>query len=609
MAIWEYKIISSGKGGFATPALLESFLNQIGTEEWEIIEFRTQPDNPLAFHGLARRPTQRDWTLEAAAAAAARAEADKLRAEFAAKFQAATSGPAEPVSETGPQGESPLRDDSFRRPRDTEHDLDPYALDDSAEEEVTDWPEEDQLPTFFEAIRPHMRRNQKGPGYSVGLEFLIKKFDMIENDLLVALKECGFAIPEDEDDKPVYLEYDGDLYWLNVNRRGELWINAREKPRPVFRSTKGNPVVPEEQPSEAVQAPERKGKGKQERQPRQVQQPKPEPEADARASVPAAESAKTESDNSQAPAQPSQKPEAVPGEPLPSGSQLLAKLRPLMRRSRGGWAGTISFLSRALYCSDAELVAALATLGLVTQSASEKAPVIEMEGHAYWLNRDGRGGIWINARDARRMRSEGRSAELPKEGADAAVEGGKPAADTPVVIAITPLDSQNGAPSAEVHAVAVAAAVSALDSESRSKQSIRRESQLPSDATAAAVASATLPLAGVRLLLKEIKPGSFAMEVGALSRQLERNEDDFLSVLVAAGLKIPQKARERPVFVEHAGEIFWLNRNSKDELWLNAKESKFSAKKESTPSAEPSDRDEKKQPRRATRGGRKPREK
>ena len=80
MALWEYKVITSGKGGFASPALLETFLNQLGTEEWEIIEFRTQPDNPLAFQGLARRPTQRDWTLEAAAAAAARVEADKLRA-------------------------------------------------------------------------------------------------------------------------------------------------------------------------------------------------------------------------------------------------------------------------------------------------------------------------------------------------------------------------------------------------------------------------------------------------------------------------------------------------------------------------------------------------
>src|SRR5271169_4416546 len=128
MAVWEYKVISSGKGGFATPALLESFLNQLGTDEWEIVECRGQPDNPLAFSGLARRPTQRDWTLEDAAAAAARVEAEKLRAEFEAKFKAGTSGETsggEKTGEAAAADDNLNHDDSFRRPRDTERDLDP----------------------------------------------------------------------------------------------------------------------------------------------------------------------------------------------------------------------------------------------------------------------------------------------------------------------------------------------------------------------------------------------------------------------------------------------------------------------------------------------------
>ncbi|MDR2675856.1 MAG: DUF4177 domain-containing protein, partial [Opitutaceae bacterium] len=62
MAFWEYKIITSGVHGFASPSLLEKHLNTLGRDEWEIIHFQTQPDNPLAFHGLARRSTQRDWT-------------------------------------------------------------------------------------------------------------------------------------------------------------------------------------------------------------------------------------------------------------------------------------------------------------------------------------------------------------------------------------------------------------------------------------------------------------------------------------------------------------------------------------------------------------------
>ena len=73
MSHWEYKVITSGKGGFASPSLLEKFLNDLGREEWEIIHYHTPPDNVLAFTGLARRSTQRDWTLEDAAAEIGRA--------------------------------------------------------------------------------------------------------------------------------------------------------------------------------------------------------------------------------------------------------------------------------------------------------------------------------------------------------------------------------------------------------------------------------------------------------------------------------------------------------------------------------------------------------
>ncbi len=82
----------------------------------------------------------------------------------------------------------------------------------------------------------------------------------------------------------------------------------------------------------------------------------------------------------------------------------------------------------------------------------------------------------------------------------------------------------------------------------------------------------------MRLLLKETRRGGVAAEVGRLAGQLDRTVEDFLGVLVGAGLKVPEKAREKPVFAEHAGEIFWLNRNAKGELWLNAKASKFAGK-------------------------------
>ncbi|HSI07035.1 MAG: hypothetical protein ACAH89_06085, partial [Rariglobus sp.] len=42
----------------------------------------------------------------------------------------------------------------------------------------------------------------------------------------------------------------------------------------------------------------------------------------------------------------------------------------------------------------------------------------------------------------------------------------------------------------------------------------------------------------------------------------------------------PATEEHKPTFVEHADEIFWLNKNPKDgSVWLNAKTSKAGAKK------------------------------
>ncbi|HXC02159.1 MAG TPA: hypothetical protein VNU49_05865 [Opitutaceae bacterium] len=479
MALFEYKVITSGKGGFASPVLLEKFLNDLGKEDWEIIEFRTQPDNPLAFSGLARRTTQRDWTLEDAAAAAARTEVEKLRAEFAAKFKAGTSGGSsgtEKGEETAASDDNIHNDDSFRRPRDTERDLDPTATEDEAGGGTFELPEEEELPTFFDAIRPHMRRNQRGPGLSVSLEFLVKKFDMLEGDLVGALKECGLVIPAGENEPPAYVEYDGDLYWININRQRQLFINTREKPRPMFRTVQAQRVG-----ADAVE----------------------EPAVEQKSEPPARTDSPAKMD--------------APSAPVTAGPELLDKLRPMMRRSRGGWSGSISFLARALKHSEADLNAAFAALGLrLPESGSgERAAQVELGDYVYWLNRDGRGNLWINVAGKRENEPAVTANEAP----------------------VAPPPSHEPAP--------------------------------------AGAGVSPHALAGVRLLLKETKTGAVAGKVDRLAEELGKSPAEFLAILTGAGLQVPEKAREKPVFVEHAGEIFWLNKNAKDELWLNAKASKF----------------------------------
>ena len=68
--------------------------------------------------------------------------------------------------------------------------------------------------------------------------------------------------------------------------------------------------------------------------------------------------------------------------------------------------------------------------------------------------------------------------------------------------------------------------------------------------------------------------GAVTGEVCSLAEGLGRNVEAFVASLVAAGLKVPEKPREKPVRVEHAGEVFWFNLNAKGELWLNAKAAK-----------------------------------
>jgi hypothetical protein len=438
MSLWEYKVISSGKGGFATPALLEKFLNDLGREEWEIVEFRTAPDNPLAFSGLARRSTQRDWTLQDAAAAAAKAEAEKLRAEFEAKFKAATSSASENAAaiERTPSflEEKAAPDDGFRKPIDTSHDDEPETAEDKEEDE---WDkltaaEEDELPTFFEAIKPHMRRNQRGPGMSVGVDYLAKKWDQNEEDLIGALKECGFEVPDDEDATPVYLEYDGDLYWLNVNRRGELWINTKEKPRQVFRPVKAQRIeveAPAPKEKEEKAAPETKADGETKAE---NGERKPENGEAAEASNEGA-SAEPKTQNS--------RPQNGGNAPLPQGAELLATIRPPMRRNRRGpgGSGSASFLARALRTNEAELRSAFAALGLTLPAGPNDKPVYsEIGNEVWWLNVDSRGGVWINGRDK-------------KPGETLAPKGEAPAAATPTEAAAeaAPVPAEGQAPAAE----------------------------------------------------------------------------------------------------------------------------------------------------------------
>jgi hypothetical protein len=612
MSLWEYKHITSGPHGFATPALLESYLNQLGKDEWEIISYQALPTNPLAFNGIARRTTLRDWTLESAAAAAAKIEADKIRAEFAAKFQGntATGTGLEATTAEKPSSiisETAAPEDGFRKLRDTERDSDPDAAD-----EADDWDNwdnlDDDLPTFFEAIKPHLRKNQRGPGQSVGITFLAKRWEQTEGDLIGALKECGFVVPETEDTPPEYLEFEGELYWLNLNNRHELFLNTREKPRPVFRVVQAKKLDPAD-PAAGVLAEEAaaehaaQAKREAERLAREAEhaarraehearraaaQAAREAAQAARAAAPAPAVAITPTANGDvgapegvaaAPAESNAPKPEVSAAPLPQGEELLAAIRPQMRRNRRGpgYSGSTGYLARAFKHPEADLVAALAALGLhVPETANDKPVKTTIAGYVYWLNKDSRGGIWINGDEARGAKPEA-NGQAPEdqspEAAGQALESG-----APVEKAVAA-----GAP---VMALAEAEPASAVPVAAPMSSDIVPESQstpspAPTSAASAVPIAADSALAAVRLLLKPNKRGSgVSAEVAYLANALNQDLQVFLTTLTGLGLALPPTEEDKPTFVEHVDEIFWLNKNPKDgSVWVNAKASKASAKK------------------------------
>ena len=588
MSLWEYKVITSGKGGFATPALLEKFLNDLGRDEWEIIHFQTPADNFLAFTGLARRSTQRDWTLEDAAAAAAKAEAEKLRAEFEAKFKAAASNvQAGGIEERPPSflEEKVAPDDGFRKPVDTSHDDDPDADED---EKADEWDkltaaEEDELPTFFEAIKPHMRRNQRGPGMSVGVDYLAKKWDQTEDDLKAALVECGFVVPTDEDAKTEYVEYDGDLYWLNVNRRGELWINTKEKPRPVFRPVKAPRVEVEAPPAKEPRT------AKEER--REAAQSKPPAAAEiSETGELKPETAETASAEERPVQSENRDSKSSSTSSLPAGTVLLDKIRPHMRRNRRGpgGSGSTTFLSRALRTNEAELKTAFAVMGLtIPTSPSDKPVYSEFGNEVWWLNLDSRGGLWINGRE----KKEGESLTQPSDAMVEAPLESAPGSAAPdavpspeVAPAVAGAEDFNPPPAEAPAPEAVKsepakeiAAGEGAPSEPQPESTAQRPAS-PAAAPDSEAAPANRALAAVRSLLKETKTGAVAGKVDRLADELGKPAEEIVATLVDAGFRVPEKPREKPVFVEHGGEVLWLNKTTKGELWLNAKAPKLAEK-------------------------------
>ena len=344
---------------------------------------------------------------------------------------------------------------------------------------------EEDLPTLFEALQPFLRKNSHGDR-TVELDFLAKKFEQDAREVLTAFEECGLPLPAAGEAKGDVVDYDGSLYWLERDQNGRIWVNTRDK---KFKLAQTTPVPAEQQPA-------------------RLAAPVAAPRAESRAE------------------QPARAIEAV----FAGSDSFLGRIRTMMRRNRHGhgWSGSFPYLTKALKLNEAQLLEKLSEFGLRLSGGDE--PVWAREGNfEYYLNRNQRGEIWINA-------------EEKPLGADAP-------APAPVAAAPRTAGSARGSEDA-------------------------RDAFVPTKGRSAAkVLPPENTLTAMRLMMEPKKRGEGVTAlVKDLAKKLEKTETQLQAILVTAGLERPSSAKAKPTFAEHGGEIYWLNVNAKGQVWLNAKQ-------------------------------------
>jgi hypothetical protein len=167
------------------------------------------------------------------------------------------------------------------------------------------------------------------------------------------------------------VDYDGDLYWVNINRRGELWVNTKEKSRPVFRTVQARGSRRPRRPAAEPEAAQARG------------------EADPRQRKPGGAT--------------SRRPIRAPGARASGGPGPPRQDPPLMRKNRRepGGSGSMSFLSRALKCSERRSSSAFTAMGLSPGAGGRSAGLRRDRGRDLVAQQGQPRRIWINAREKR----------------------------------------------------------------------------------------------------------------------------------------------------------------------------------------------------------------
>jgi hypothetical protein len=79
-----------------------------------------------------------------------------------------------------------------------------------------------------------MAPKKRGEGVAAQVPEIAAKLEKTEEQLLALLATTGLDRPADPKAKPTFAEHGGEIFWLNLNAKGQLWLNAK-----VAKKTRG----------------------------------------------------------------------------------------------------------------------------------------------------------------------------------------------------------------------------------------------------------------------------------------------------------------------------------------------------------------------------------
>ena len=93
------------------------------------------------------------------------------------------------------------------------------------------------------AVRLLMEPKKRGEGVTALVAALARRLEKSDEQMLAALAGAGLIVPESPKAKPTFAGHGGEIFWLNVNAKGQVWLNAKQVAAKKSAAAKGSAVA------------------------------------------------------------------------------------------------------------------------------------------------------------------------------------------------------------------------------------------------------------------------------------------------------------------------------------------------------------------------------